>query len=255
MNNSNLSTNKFWEFEAQYSKNPHYIKILRSIEDLYHTFRKYPKPTHLTCLDNIRGDCDQISKLVLNHNLRSIPEELIGELEFYGTDESWGTTAEVKYLLPRILEHIAIGFLYACTNNSSDKSCILDYGTTDNGFCKCKLKQIKIWPKKEQDVILEFIYNIFEFLTNNCNALNDFILELCQILPIDGERFIRIWNKTSNERKNNQFRNFLDDNLDPKTHRLKDIYIGNFNITAWVIQDKHVLEFEFFFEDKYFYLV
>lgn len=254
MSNSNLLINRFRAFKDQHGKSSSYIRLLESIEALYHTFRKYHKPTNLTCLDSIRGDCDQISRLVLSYNVRSIPEELIVELEFYGDDESWGTTIEVKYLLPRILEHIAIDFLYVCTDGLHYKAYHLRYGL-DHGFCKYKLSQMKNWPKQEQAVVLEFVYNLFEFLANNCNDLNDFIIDLCQSLPLDGERFIKIWDKAPNERKNDQFRNFINGNLHHKTHALKDIYIGNVNVTTWVIQDKHILEFNFFFEDRYFYLI
>ena len=254
MNNSKLNISNLSDFTAFYRNDNSYIELMSSMDELYVSFGKYPKPSHLTCLDGMRSDGQQISQLVLDYDVRSIPEELLKELEFYGYGDDWGTSAEIKYLLPRMLEHIAVSFLHVCIQSSPDNCAFSDM--VGHGFFKYKLAEIKIWPVKEQDAVFNFTYNLFALMVDKCSDLSGFIEYICDSnLPLDGERFIKIWDNASKEMKKNQFRNFISAHIQKKPHVIEDVYIGNANITSWIIQDQHLAEFDFFFDDPYYQLV
>lgn len=238
-------------FAAKFSGSVQFNNLLDSIESAYNIFKKYPKPNELTCFDGLREDSKQISELVLYYDVRSIPDKQLRELEFFAEDESWGTTAEVKYLLPRMLEYIATDFVNAADNKTEPNFKYL----LDHGFCQYKLCNINAWPENEMTAVLEIVYNLFDFLVHNCDNLNDFIVNFCPNFPLDGERFVKIWNNAPHERKSKQFPNFLNSIVSIHPCVLQDFSLGDVNITAWITQDKHILEFDFFNEDQYFQMI
>jgi hypothetical protein len=236
---NDLVTTKLKDFKGNYGQNPSYLGMLESLEDIYYEFRLCPKPNYLTCVDWHNYNYEKAAE-ILSYNIRSIPDKLLWELEFYGDGEYWGTTLEVKYFLPRVLEYIANQFL-------------LKEFYSDSCFFKCKLSQISNWTSKERDVILNFVYDMFEFLVNNFEEILEFV-KLCQYLPLDGEKFIKIWSDAPHKMKNAQFPKVLDYSTSIINGK-KELYIGNIDIIKWITKDEHILEYDFFYEDKYFYMI
>lgn len=242
-----LTLRKLADFADYYGKDPAYLKMLQALEEVYDNFRNYPRPADgLTCQDNLSYDPAEVA-LILSYNLKELPCKLVERLEFFG--DGWGTLDEVKYYLPRKLECTAIYFLHQCMKNEDDQ----DYYIYDNGFFTCKLSAMQSWSANEQKAVYDFIYSLFEFLVNNADNLNEFIVDYCCHLALDGESLVKIWESGPYDRKNQQFQNFVRRFLlnTARKHQ-QDIYIGEVNITQYVMSDAHVLEFDFFTEDIWF---
>lgn len=124
-------------------------ELKNSLNNLYTIFNTYLKPSNLTCLDH--GATQEEILIFNSNNLKDLPCEFIQKLEFYDyTYQSWGNESEVKYLLPRTLECMALLFV-----NQTDKHI--------NTSITYKLLNPENWLSEELIIIEEFVKRLFNY--------------------------------------------------------------------------------------------
>jgi hypothetical protein len=225
-------------------------ELQADIVNLYAVFSVYPKISvgPIGCIDY--GGTEEEQILFSSTPLKEIPEDYIRRLEFYDpTWDSWGNENEVKYLLPRILECIAIN-----PENIEDAGIFSLFKYKMSDLYKEKGSK---WAQNESRVIKDYLFHLFEHVAHNHTNIN-LILELLCSVSADMEAYFLIWQKLPTDLKAVQIENWVLEYLDLASFTIKNKgYCDNLHgleqILSWVTNDENVLNSKLLSETQLLY--
>lgn len=205
------------------------------INTLYQQFSIYPCPKDgiTTCKDY---GPTQEEAIALAKPLKEISPNIIFGLEFYSNDQKeWGTQAEIKYLLPRIMECV-----FETTQTHRDT-----YSTYH--FFSNKLLDLYDWPTssarsaskwttQEADCIKQFLSLYQEYLSLQDSEIGiqnylAYMELLCEINP-DVNSYLAVWDKVPATLKSKQIERWLKTHFTGETFDIKETVFSNGNIYA-----------------------
>ena len=113
------------------------------IDQLYRVFSRYPRPASLRgcpcCTD------DETSRALIRGRLRDLPASTLNHYAFKALS-TWGTLADYRYFLPRILELTSTGELDCDTEVTLGKLGYADW---------------ILWPDDEQAAVQQFVSSLW----------------------------------------------------------------------------------------------
>lgn len=224
-----------------------------AIEDLYQVFAKYPpiSPGPINCIDYGGTQEEQLHFSTVS--LRQLDAKYIARLEFYDPSwQSWGSENEVKYLLPRIMECIA-----------------LNLEMLENGgvFGLFKYKMVDVfneraskWTKDESQAIRAYLLQLFEEAISKVENLNILLEAICCVID-NMAPVLTIWDKYSSDLKYLQICNWLEYYIEPGSFALKTrlpLYCSHRDkleqILGWIMNNKNSSTYKILFEHPWWQL-
>jgi hypothetical protein len=122
------------------------VAYLKAVERLYDAFSTYPKSRKLDGSEH--RNLDNILKDITSVPLRALTELELGSYPLWATT-TVGTIEDYKHFLPRIFDLVMRGGIDDLSGDPAGLAHKLNYN------------DLRTWPKKEQEAILEFFKSAF----------------------------------------------------------------------------------------------
>lgn len=225
----------------------HYKNLKQAIADLYGIFPDTNKPKRFDrtdCIDGGVNDDDIIEFTEVRRNKLSV--WFIERMEFYS---AWPTEQEVRYFLPRVLE------LAICDIENfypwSSYGTILYYQLNHND------ESIDL-SLQERSCIENYIKHLFIYFAHQNEDIDPLIL-LVSSIEKSVDMYLEYWSKVPKVLQEKQFKHYLKSfwNIEKgkviyKWSDYKDYEYNNMHhVLMWILQDKHVKEFDFFTQEPW----